>query len=219
MVVSHYVGVVNWTQISCESNKCSRSHESLSVTSVPGGSHTLFDFCWHCTHGEHIQFKKFSVHAPEGGQVSLYLPFHCSPPTLSLWGVKCIQMYCHLMSPTPVSPHPRFPRTTWPTDHSSLWKSTVHSVLWYHFRCVRHSFSGPSFPFSCPLTGLLQFKLCFIDEQTVACPSLGPFPTVLAAGLMFSEGRDWRTCPDSCQVPSTQPSCHLAIHSLEQKHP
>lgn len=41
-----------------------------------------------------------------------------------------------------------------------------------------------------PLTGLLQFKLCFIDEQTVACPSLGPFPTVLVAGLMFSEGRD-----------------------------
>lgn len=70
MVVSHYVGVVNWTQISCESNKCSRSHESLSVTLVPGGSHTL-DFCWHRTHGEHIQFKKFSGHTQEGQPLSI----------------------------------------------------------------------------------------------------------------------------------------------------
>lgn len=135
--------------------------------------------------------------------VSLYLSFHCSPPTLS-WGVKCIKCivtWRHL----PISPHLRSPRTTWATDNSSLWKSTVHRVLWYHFLCV----SGPAFPFSCPSQACCSSSYAFTDEQTVPCPSLGPFPTVFVASLMFSEGRDWRTYPNSAKYQVH----NRAIHS------
>lgn len=131
-------------------------------------------------------------------KVSLYLSFHCSPPTLS-WGVKYIQMHCHLMLPT------RFSLSEIPKNHLS--NRQFLSVEVCCAPCTLVSLPvclWAIISLLLPLTGLLQFKLCFYRRANGSLPIAWSFPYSFSGRFDVLRRQRRKNLPKLCQVPSTQ---------------